>query len=129
MPVSDDVDGRIDDQHDAEIMMKDHEPPKRATVSAMRSPKVDSSSMTSLAIAAGAAADELLRGMKLAAQDGEHVHAGVRLAFEQRGDVVAIDFEAGGFFDGHGVGLVGVCSSMEAKPKNSPWPGSSTTTS
>ena len=44
--------------------------------------------------------------MKLARLHGEHVQAGHGAAGEQSGDVVAADFEAGGFFDGDGGGLV-----------------------
>ena len=51
-------------------MMKVHEPPKLATASAMRSPKVASSSITSLGLRAGAHPHQLLRGMELPPQHG-----------------------------------------------------------
>ena len=44
--------------------------------------------------------------MELAAEHGEHVHAGVRLALQQHRDVVAVDLDAGGFFERERVGLV-----------------------
>ena len=80
-------------------------------------------------IAAGADPHQLLRGVKLAAQHGQHVHPGVRFALQQNGDIVAVHFQAHRFFNGDGLGLMGVWSSMEAKPKNSPSAGWSTTTS
>ncbi len=57
-------------------------------------------------IAARANSDELLRGMELTAEDGEHVHSGVGLFLQQHHNVVAIDFKAFGFFEGDGVGLM-----------------------
>ena len=58
-------------------------------------------------IAHGAAADDALGGVDLAGEDGEHVEAGHGLGLEQDGDVVAVDLDAGGGFDGDGGGLVG----------------------
>lgn len=57
-------------------------------------------------IAAGAHLDEALGGVELAAHHGEHVEAGLGLAFEKDSDVVAVNLEAGGLFCSHGVGLV-----------------------
>jgi hypothetical protein len=48
----------------------------------------------------------LLGGVKLAAEDGEHVHAGVRFFLEKDHDVIAVDFEAFGFLQCYGIGLV-----------------------
>jgi hypothetical protein len=44
----------------------------------------------------------------------------VGLALQEDGDVFTGNFEAGGFLEGGCIGLMGVFSSMEAKPKNSP---------
>jgi hypothetical protein len=68
--------------------MKVHEPPNPATVSAIHP-------------------HQLLRGVKLAAQHSEHVHAGERLALEQDRDIVAVDLEADGLFESDGRGLMG----------------------
>src|SRR5262249_11168878 len=57
-------------------------------------------------IATGPDADELLRGVELTAENGEHVHTCVRFALQQNKDVVPVDFEALGLFDGYGVGLM-----------------------
>src|SRR5206468_1067668 len=56
--------------------------------------------------AIGAAAHELLRGMELAAEPREHVHAGVGLHWEQHHDDVAIHFETLCLFESDGVSLV-----------------------
>ena len=58
-------------------------------------------------VTAGADADELLAGVELTSEDGEHVHAGEGFALEEDGDVVAVDLDAGGLVDGHGAGLMG----------------------
>jgi alditol oxidase len=58
-------------------------------------------------IAGGAEPDEVLRGVELAGDDGEHVEAGEGLGLDEDGDVVAVDFEADGFFIGGGCGFVG----------------------
>jgi hypothetical protein len=58
-------------------------------------------------VAVGAAGDDALGGVDLAAEHGEHVEAGEGFAFEESGDVGAIDLEAGGGFGGDGGGLVG----------------------
>jgi len=57
-------------------------------------------------IAGSAQSDELLCCVKLAAEHGEHVHAGVGLALKQHLNVVAIDLEASGVFERDRVGLV-----------------------
>jgi hypothetical protein len=57
-------------------------------------------------IAVGADADKLLCGVDLAGGDGEHVEAGEGFFFEEDGDVVAVDFEAGGGLGRNGGGLV-----------------------
>ena len=46
------------------------------------------------------------RGMKLAAEHRKHVHPGERLALEQDGDVMTIDFDADRFFKRDGAGLM-----------------------
>ena len=50
---------------------------------------------------------KLLRAVILLAEHGEHVHAGLRLALQQHGDIVAVHLEADGLGIGDGVGLVG----------------------
>ncbi len=87
-------------------MMNDHEPPKWATASAMRSPNVAVFFDDFVWIAAGAYAYELLRRVKLAAEDGEHVHAGVGFALDEHTDVAAIDLDADRVFQRGRVGLV-----------------------
>ena len=72
----------------------------------MRSPNVVSSSITSLGLRVERTPHQLLRGVKLPPEHGEHVHAGMRLAFQQHDDVVAVHFDADSFFERHGVGLV-----------------------
>jgi hypothetical protein len=57
-------------------------------------------------VAVGADTDEGLGGVDLAGGDGEHVEAGEGFLFEQDGDVVAVDLEAGGGFGGCRGGLV-----------------------
>ena len=57
-------------------------------------------------IAAGADPHQLLRGVKLAAQHGQHVHPGVRLALQQNGDIVAVHFQAHSLFQRDGLGLM-----------------------
>ena len=49
----------------------------------------------------------MLRRMELPAEDSEHVHAGERFSLQEDSDVVAVDFEANGFLDGGGGGLMG----------------------
>jgi len=44
--------------------------------------------------------------VELASEDGEHVHAGVGLAFEEDQDVVAVHFNADRFFLRRSGGLV-----------------------
>jgi hypothetical protein len=44
--------------------------------------------------------------VELAAEDGEHVHSGVRLLLEQSHNVIAVNFNADGFLSGDGVGLM-----------------------
>ncbi len=60
-----------------------------------------------IGVAGGAKADEVLRGVELAGDDGEHVEAGGGFGVDEGGDVVAVDFEAGGGFGGDGGGFVG----------------------
>ena len=55
----------------------------------------------------GAAANDALGVVDLGGHDGEHVEAGQGFGLEQDGDVVAIDLDAGGGFDGDGGGEVG----------------------
>src|SRR5689334_15749612 len=57
-------------------------------------------------MASGAHAHEPLRGVELFAENGEHVHAGKRLALQKNGDVIARDLQAGGLFESDGVGLM-----------------------
>jgi len=69
--------------------------------------------------------DERIRTSSCAAWNcrpstGEHIHAGERLALEQHGNVVAVDSRHFRFLESHRAGLVRVCSSIDAKPKNSP---------
>ena len=74
-------------------------------------------------IAHGAHAHQLLRAVILLAEHGQHVHAGMRLAFQQHHDVVAVHLDADGLFGSQALVWCGVWSSMEAKPKNSPTAG------
>ena len=101
-------------------MMKVHDPPKLATASAMVSPNVDSRFDHFVGIAGGAIAYELLRGVKLASQDGEHVHAGVRFLLQE----CEMSFRSTlrQVVSSTAIALVwcGVWSSIEAMPKNSP---------
>ena len=64
-------------------MMKVQEPPKRATESAMRSPNVDSSSITSFGLRLARTPHQLLRSVKLSAEHGQQIHSGERLALQQ----------------------------------------------
>ena len=59
--------------------------------------------------------------MKWRAEDRQHVHAGERLTLKQHCNVVAVHLEATSSLRA-AIALVwcGVCSSIEAKPKNSP---------
>jgi hypothetical protein len=45
--------------------------------------------------------------VKLAGQDGHHVHAGEGFFLDEDLDVVAVDLEEGGLVEGHGAGVVG----------------------
>ena len=87
-------------------MMNLHEPPKRATASAMRSPKVDFSSISSLGLRWARSWMSRCEGMDLASEHGEHVEAGEGFALDQHGDVLAIELQADGLFHRHGVGLM-----------------------
>src|SRR5579872_7561523 len=49
-------------------------------------------------IAAGAQANQFLRGMKLAAQDRQHIHSRVGLALQEHGDVIAVHLNADRLF-------------------------------
>ena len=60
---------------------------------------------------------QLLRSVKLPSQDGQHIHAGQRLALKQHSDVVAVHFDADGFFHGGRVGLVRCLFQHGSKPK------------
>ena len=44
--------------------------------------------------------------MKLPSENGEHIHSGVRLTLQKNGNVIAIHFNANGFFGGDGIGLM-----------------------
>ncbi len=57
-------------------------------------------------IAGGAHAHQLLRGVELAAQHGQHIHPGHRLALQQDRDVVAVHFQADRFFQSDSIGLM-----------------------
>ena len=57
-------------------MMKVQEPPKLATWSAMRSPKVSCSSMRSLGLRQARPRDDVLGVVDFAGEDGEHVETG-----------------------------------------------------
>src|SRR5438477_188264 len=57
-------------------------------------------------IAVGTYTNKPLRGVELAAKDCHEVQPGVRLAFEQDLDVVAINFDAGGRIESNGLGLM-----------------------
>ncbi len=63
-------------------MIKVHDPPKPATMSAMRSPNVASSSMISLGFRLARNPHQLLRGVELPAQHGQHVHPGQWLSLQ-----------------------------------------------
>ena len=49
---------------------------------------------------------QLLGGVELVPEDGQHVHTRHRLALEQGGDVVPTYLQADGVFEGESVGLV-----------------------
>ena len=72
----------------------------------MRSPKVDFFLDHLVGIARRANPHQLLRGVELAAQHGQHVHPGVRLALQQHHDVVAVDLDADRFFERDRLGLM-----------------------
>ena len=57
-------------------------------------------------VAAGAHAYQLLRGMKLAAEHGQHVHPGHWFPLKKNGDVMPVHFQAGGFDQRNGIGLM-----------------------
>ena len=99
-------DGVRYEQHEPNEMMKVHDPPNRATSSAMWFAHRGLLFDHFVGIAHGAHAHQPLRTVILLAQHGQHVHAGVRLAFQQHHDVVAVHLDADGLLGGHGVGLV-----------------------
>jgi hypothetical protein len=55
--------------------------------------------------------------VKLLAKDGKHVHAGMGLALQKNGDVVAGNFETGGLLEGRRVGLMGSPFKHRSKTK------------
>ena len=87
-------------------MMNVQEPPKPATASAMRSPKVASRFDHLVGIPRGPHPHELLRVVNLPSEHRQHVHAGVRLLPQQREDVFPVDLEAERVVDRDRVGLV-----------------------
>ena len=104
-------------------MMNDHEPPNRATVSATRSPSGQGLGDHLVRVAARPHAHEVLGGAELAADHGEHVEAGHRLALEQRRDVVAVDLDRRRRLDGTRVVWCGAVESIDESPKISPMAG------
>ena len=90
----------------AKVMMKVHEPPKLATL--IRDPLTEGHVGFNdvVGIAAGAHSHQLLGGVKLAAQHGQHVHPGMRFALQQVGNIIAVHFQAHRFCKGDGLGLV-----------------------
>ena len=71
----------------------------------------------------------MLRRVELAGNSGQHIHAGVRLALEQDGDVVAVHFDAYGFFEGDRAGLMRGVLEHGGETEELAWAGSATTTS
>ena len=55
----------------------------------------------------GATADDALGDVNVASEDGEHVEPGEGFFLKQRGEIVAVDLQAGGGFGGDGSRLVG----------------------
>ena len=70
----------------------------------------------------GAAASKLVSVVELTPEEREQINDGVGLLLKKGQQVVAVD-DASGVAGGHGLGLMRVCSSMEAKPKYSTWQG------
>ena len=106
MAAQDDVEPRVDHEDGAE---EDDEGPRSSEAGhRVRDPFAQRGFLLDdvVGIAAGPDPDQLLGGVELAPEDGQHVHARHRLALEQGGDVVPTYLQADGVFEGEGVGLV-----------------------
>jgi hypothetical protein len=74
-------------------------------------------------MAIGAYPHQLLRGVELVPQGGQHVHAGVGLALQQNQNVVAVHFDALGGLKRNRLGLVRALLQHGGKAKKFPGGG------